>query len=411
MVSYIIRRILLFIPTLIGATAIIFLLMAYAPINIIDVLLPPGGDLLPGQRAVREAYIEERYGLDRPGYVQYFHWLNNISPIGFHTWKRDDEPVRKALAQREEFFKEDQPKVKAQHPTWTDRQIRKQMRTDARTAGIGPMPGDLRFDKFPIKWPDPGDSFIQSRPVGPIIMEALPVTIIVESVSLPLTLAIAVMSGVWAAKHRGKAQDVGSGTILLALYSVPVIWTGVMFIGFLANVQYIRAFPAGQLHSINADTMTFFPSFAGGFRPGYLLDTAWHLVLPVICVSYASFAFYSKLTRTSLLETLGSDYVRTARAKGLSERVVLYRHAFRNGLLPLITVAASFLPLLITGSIVVETIFSINGMGRLVVSSLMANDRELFLSVSTIILILELIGFLLADIAYVIADPRVSYDS
>jgi ABC-type dipeptide/oligopeptide/nickel transport system permease component len=176
-------------------------------------------------------------------------------------------------------------------------------------------------------------------------------------------------------------------------------------------VQYVKAFPAGQLHSITADMMTFFPRFSGGFQPGYLLDTAWHLVLPVICVSYASFAFYSKLTRTSLLETLGSDYVRTARAKGLAERVVLYRHAFRNSLLPLITVAASFLPLLITGSIVVETIFSINGMGRLVVSSLMANDRELFLSVSTIILLLELIGFLMADVAYVLADPRVSYDA
>jgi peptide/nickel transport system permease protein len=89
---------------------------------------------------------------------------------------------------------------------------------------------------------------------------------------------------------------------------------------------------------------------------------------------------------------------------------VLYRHAFRNGLLPLITVAASFLPALITGSIVIETIFSLNGMGRLVITSLLANDRELFLSVSTIVLLLELVGFLLADVLYVIADPRVSYE-
>jgi peptide/nickel transport system permease protein len=157
--------------------------------------------------------------------------------------------------------------------------------------------------------------------------------------------------------------------------------------------------------------MSFFPrSIDGEFRPGYLLDSLWHLALPVFCISYGTVAYYSKLTRTALLETLSSDFVRTARAKGLPERIVLYRHALRNSLIPLITVAAAFLPLLITGSIVVETIFSINGMGRLVIESLFANDRELFLSTSVIILVLQLTGYLLADIAYVIADPRVSYE-
>jgi microcin C transport system permease protein len=411
MLSYLIRRILLFIPTLIGATAVIFLLMAYAPINIVDVLLPPTGEMLPGARAEREAYIEERYGLDRPGWMQYLRWLNNISPIGFHTWTREDESVKKALAERRTLFTQIEPHLRKDHLQWSERDVRQGLRKIARERGIAPLPGDLRFDKLPIKWPSLGDSFVQSRPVAPIIAEALPVTVIIESVSLPLTIGIAVVSGIWAARHRGKFQDVSSGTILLGLYSIPVIWTGVMFIGFLANVQYVRAFPAAGLHSMSADAMSFFPHHtAGGWKPGYLLDMGWHLLLPVICLSYGGFAFYSKLTRTSLLETLGSDYVRTARAKGLSERVVLYRHAFRNGLLPLITVAASFLPLLITGSIVIETIFSLNGMGRLVISSLLANDRELFLSVSTIILILELIGFLLADVLYVIADPRVSYE-
>jgi peptide/nickel transport system permease protein len=284
------------------------------------------------------------------------------------------------------------------------------MRKIARQQGIEPMPGDLRFDKVPLKVPDLGDSFIQSRPVEPIIAEALPVTIILQVISLPLIIGIALLSGIWSARHRGKIQDVATGTLLLGLFSIPVIWAGVMFIGFLANVQFIKAFPAAGMHSITADAMPFFPRFTGGFERGYLLDAMWHLMLPVTCLVYGGFAFYSKLARTSLLETLGTDYVRTARAKGLPERIVLYRHAFRNSLLPLITVAASFLPLLITGSIVIETIFSLNGMGRLVIESVKANDRELFLSVSTIVLLLQLIGFLLADIAYVIADPRVSYD-
>jgi peptide/nickel transport system permease protein len=226
---------------------------------------------------------------------------------------------------------------------------------------------------------------------------------------VPITLAVAIATGVWAARHRGKAQDVGTGTVLLALYALPVIWVGVMLIGFLANVQFKKAFPEAGLHDLRAESMNFFPRFEGGFRRGYLLDSAWHLVLPVICISYGTFAFYSKLTRTSMLETLGSDFVRTARAKGLRENVVVYRHAFRNSLLPLITVAAGFWPLLVTGSIVVETIFSLNGMGRLAIESLKANDRELFLSVSLIILLLQLAGYLLADLLYVIADPRVTY--
>ena len=156
--------------------------------------------------------------------------------------------------------------------------------------------------------------------------------------------------------------------------------------------------------------MSFFPRFSGGFERGYLLDSMWHLVLPVVCITYGTVAYYSKLTRTALLETLSSDFVRTARAKGLGEGVVLYRHAFRNSLIPLITVAGSFLPRLVTGSIVVETIFNINGMGKLAIESLFSNDRELFLSVSLIILLLQLGGYLLADILYAIADPRVSYD-
>jgi peptide/nickel transport system permease protein len=411
MLTYLIRRILLFIPTLIGATAVMFLVMIYAPYSIIDVLLPPGGEQLPGQKAEREAYIMERYGLDRPGWVQYLRWLNNISPVGFHTWTREDPQVQEALKKRAELFATLEPETKKQHPDWNDRQVRKELYAEARRRGIAPMPGDLRFNKIPIKAPNLGDSFIQSRPVAPIIAEALPVTIILQSVSLPLTIGISLVSGIWAAKHRGKIQDVGTGTVLLGLFSVPVIWAGVMFIGFLANVQYVKAFPAAGLHSITSDAMSFFPRFAGGFKPGYLLDSIWHLALPIICISYGVFAFYSKLARTSLLETLGTDFVRTARAKGLPERVVLYRHAFRNSLLPLITVAASFLPLLISGSIVVETIFSLNGMGRLVIESIKANDRELFLSVSMIVLVLELVGFLLADFLYVLADPRVSYES
>ena len=405
MLSYLVRRLLLFFPTLIGATAVIFLLMAMAPISIVDVLLPPGGQLQPGQRAAREAYLQERYGLGDPPVVQYLRWLNNISPVGFRTWTSADPEVKEARARQEKLRAEKEAELTAAGAS--ARQIQDELRE------IDPRPnaGDIRPNRPALKWPDLGNSFIQARPVWPIIWPALKVTILLQVISLPLSVAIAVVSGIWSARHRGKIQDVATGTILLALYALPTIWVGTLLVGFLANVHYVKAFPAEGLNDMRASTMPFFPRFEGGFQRGYLLDTAWHLLLPVVCISYGTFAYYSKLARTSLLETLGTDFVRTARAKGLEERVVLYRHAFRNSLLPLITVAAGFLPLLVTGSIVVETIFGINGMGRLTIAALKANDRELFLSTSVMILLLQLGGYLLADILYVIADPRVSYDN
>lgn len=355
MINYLIRRALLLIPTLIGATALIFFILELSPISITNVLLSREGSMRPGERAQREAYLNQRYGLDKPPVVRYFKWLNHISPVGLK------EP------------------------------------------GEG-FPGRW---KLGFKAPDLGNSFIQGRRVGPIIMEALPTTLLLQSISIPLAYGIAITSGIWMAKHRGKVQDVATGTLLLGLWSLPVIWISVMLIGFFANRWYFQWFPAAELHEPQSGSWGFFPSDGNA---GFLLDSMWHLVLPVICLTYASFAYLSKLTRTALLDTLSADFVRTARAKGLDERVVLYRHAFRNSLLPLITVFAHLLPALISGSVIVETVFSIRGMGRLVVESLMANDYELFLSVSTIMLMLQLTGFLLADLAYVIADPRVSYD-
>jgi peptide/nickel transport system permease protein len=507
--TYLFRRILLFVPTILGATFLVFMLMALSPISIIDALLPPGGEIRPGERAVKEAYIEERYGLNKPAPLQYLRWLNNISPVGFAKWDKDAPEVVAAKAREQELRDAKRAELQAKGITG-----REQDRL-VRRVDVGPDAGAPRLTRPTIKKPELGYSYIQSRPVWEIITAALPVTLTIQLIALPTAVSIALLTGVWAARHRGGFWDFGLGTVLLGVSSLPVIWVGVMFIGFLSNVEYIHAFPAGGLSDVRSATMSFFPSGAflldlggaalkvvgvllllsmlvalvlwvtffawrgklprgllltfgtlgtllavrlglhllaratsaefssptfsspltvlkwltvgmlpdllavgrwftfsdPGDRRGYFMDSVWHLALPVLCVSYGALAYYSKLTRTAMLESLSSDFVRTARAKGLGERVVLFRHALRNSLIPLITVAASFLPLLVTGSIVVETIFSINGMGRLVIESLYRNDRELFLSVSITVLMLQLVGYLLADILYVIADPRVSYDT
>ena len=440
MISYLIRRVLLFVPTIIGATFIIFMLLALAPQSVIDQLLPPTGEMQAGSRELRMAYIEDRYGLDQPAPVRYLKWLNNVSPIGFRTWAYDDPKVIEQRQKRREWRETIRPEVRAQveqelanqlaplrAPT-DDEQLaaanrgrasqlieeaeRRKMRKLEKEQGFWPLPGNIKWNRIPIKAPDLGDSFTKSRPVWPLIAEALPVTLLLNALAIPLAVAISMMTGIWSAKHRGLWQDWGTGAVLLALYSIPVIWVGVMAIGFLASEQFVKWFPPTGMHDIQAESMAFLPQrIDGQWQPGYLFDTLWHLSLPVICLSYVQFAFLSKLARTAVLETLGSDYIRTAHAKGLPPNVVLLRHGVRNSLIPIITFLASLLPYIVTGSIVVEVIFGINGMGRLVIDALKGKDYELFLSTTLMVLILTLISYLLADIAYVLADPRVSYSS
>jgi ABC-type dipeptide/oligopeptide/nickel transport system permease component len=357
MFTYTIRRILLMFPTLLGITALVFFVMAYSPGGIGGPLMDKFGNLQSEEaRRVRE-YYDKRYGIHKPKIVQYARWLNLISPVGF-------EPN-----------------------------------------------ADGSLGHFGVKWPSFGDSLAQHRPVSDMIRESLPITLMLNLLSIPIVYGFGIVTGIIAAKHRGGIYDRATGITQLATWSVPTIWAGVMLIGLLANREYIKLFPTSGLHEADALSMRFFPYVAGdAWHRGWLFDTAWHLILPVICLSYGGSAFLTKLTRGSILENLQSDYVRTARAKGVDEHQVLYRHVFRNSLLALITVAASILPAMIGGSIVVETIFSVPGMGRLSVEAVQFRDREVVLAVTFIGGFIGLMSQILRDILYALADPRVSYE-
>lgn len=388
MLSYLLRRMMLMIPTLLGITMLVFSVVALAPGKPGAMLLSTTGDMRPDERAAVLAYFSQRYGLDKPFYIQYLRWLNKISPVGLRTWTAEDPQVIEA-----------QRAAEAQPPA-----------ADGSRPRPTIAPGDFRW-RLHVKAPELGDSFVYQRRVADMIREALPVTLVLQLCSLPISYALAVTLGIIAARKRGQLADYGIGTALLALWSLPTMWVGVMLVGYLASQQFYELFPAAGLHSLGAAAMPFLPRASeGAFRPGWLLDMLYHMVLPLICLSYANFAFLSKLTRTALLETLGADFVRTARAKGLAERVVLLRHALRNSLIPLITVLATLLPAMITGSVIVESIFSISGMGRLAVEGLRLKDQELFLSITLVTSVLTLLSYLVADILYVIADPRVSYE-
>jgi len=273
--------------------------------------------------------------------------------------------------------------------------------------------GEGRPRSWPVgvKVPNLGESFLRKRPVIDVIAETLPITLLLNLLTIPVIYSVSIASGIYAARRRGHTFDVASGTIFLALWSLPSMWVGVMLIGLLANKDVVAAFPTGGLHDTLAGSMRFLPSFQGGsWQRGWLGDTLWHLALPVFCLTYGGFAFLSKLMRASVLENLFSDFARTARAKGLSENVVLFRHVLSNSVLPLITVAASILPSLLGGSLIIESIFSINGMGRLMIEAIYMKDRELVMSETLVIGIISLISLIVADLCYAVADPRVTYE-
>ena len=417
MISYVIRRLLLFVPTILGATLLVFTLMFYAKGGVTETALADGNQR-PEAREEREAYLNERFGLGDPFVVQYLRWLNNASPIGLQVWKYDDPRVVAERAERRAWRAEQREALRAVEPDLDPEAVNDRLdalQEKAEAAGevdFSPVAGQFRFDRNPLKGSDLGYSFIWQRPSIDLIAERLPVTLLLNALSVPLALGISIVTGVWSASNRGRWPDWGMGALLLALYSVPVIWTGVMAIGFLANEQqYVGLFPPGELGSLAAERQPFLPAVVGGsWRVGYLVDALWHLVLPVLCLTYAQFAYLSKLSRTSLLEVLNSDYIRTARAKGASRGSVIWQHGFRNTLGPLITFLAALLPAIIAGSVVVERIFTIDGMGSLVIEALLRRDRELFLSLTLVTLVLTIVSYLLADLAYALADPRVTYD-
>jgi peptide/nickel transport system permease protein len=406
MTTYLIRRILLFFPTLIGATMLVFFVVASAPGGIAAFALSQQGEMRPAEKRFKMEYLNRRYGLNKPLIVQYLRWLNKVSPIGFLTWTVDDEEVKAARAEEERLRAplREQYRASGMQADQIETEVEKEV-------NLAPDAGDMRLNRPAFKWPDFGESFTKGRRVSELLADSLPITLLLQSMAVPIEYLLAILTGIWAAKHRGKFIDALSGTVSLGMWSVPVIWAAVLAIGFLANERYLKLFPTNGLNDVRADSMLFLPSWSSeGFQRGWLLDFAWHLVLPISCMIYVAIAFLHKLTRASLLETIQADFVRTARAKGLPEKTVLYAHAFRNSLLPLIVYAASLLPLLITGSIVIETVFGINGMGKLAVEGITQRDRELFLSITLVTMVLGLSGTLLADICNVIADPRVSYD-
>ena len=513
MAAYIARRLALMIPTLVGITLLVFMLIALSPGGIGASLRVSGGQMEASKAAQLEAYLEDRYGLDDPVLMQYVRWLGRISPVKFgtrdqvtpsgeivrtpkdvkpmflgSTWfdglSLDDAAMARLAALPPPAPLLDADQIVAEHraanrayaaargsyvaatrqlkdavvryaeetgiagavdadgqpveralgrftpdttaPSWQPVQAaaletletyetavalrtRLERAFDAKPyeqVGLPVLPGILSLGP-----PDFGVAFSRGRPVVDLIAAALSVTMLLNLIAIPIIYLIAIPTGMLAAVRRGRLFDIASGALFVALWSVPTVWAGVLAIGYLANKQYLGLFPVSGLHDSDASTYLYLPSWQDGvFAPGYLLDLLWHLALPIACLVYGGFAVLAKQTRAAMLDNLSADYVRTARAKGVPARAVIFRHVFRNSLLPLITMFVSVFPAMLAGSVVIERIFSVPGMGILIIEAINLRDRELILANTLMIACVNLLALLLADILYALADPRVSYD-
>jgi peptide/nickel transport system permease protein len=248
---------------------------------------------------------------------------------------------------------------------------------------------------------DFADSIKHHRPVIDLIKERLPITLMLNLISFVIIYAVSIPMGILSAVGRKRFLDRASSVMLLMLWSLPSMWVGQMLIGYLCGPP-LNWFPPAGLSSNYAEQLPFFP---------WLADRLWHLVLPVFCLTYAGFAYLTKQVRAGMLDNLRADYVRTARAKGLSNWAVIFHHAFRNSIIPLITIMATLLPAMFGGSVIIERIFSVPGMGMLVFEAVTTRDYNVVMGVATIAGFLNLLGLLLADLAYAAVDPRISFEA
>jgi peptide/nickel transport system permease protein len=355
MISYIIRRILLFIPTLFIISLVAFLISISAPGDPVEQMFYSYDVQRTGPNSTGKSELvrQKRHelGLDLPFF--YFSIANrNYHPV-IHFYGTEN-----------------------QYHRW--------------------ISGIVLHGNF-------GVSYQTDMPVLDEIKPRLPWSLVLSLLSVVLAFAISIPIGLYAAKSHGKAFDKVSAVVLFMFYSLPNFFAATLLLVFFSNPQFFNWFPESGVQ----DAMNFNNAWPFWIK---LQHWAPYLVLPLITYTYSSIAFLSRQMRTSALEILQQDYIKTARAKGLSQTRILWKHVFRNSLMPMITIFANVFPAAITGSIIIETIFALPGMGRGIYQAILSYDYPVIVAVFTIFGFLTLTGYLFSDILYAIADPRISYN-
>ncbi|MCH8268521.1 MAG: ABC transporter permease [Acidobacteria bacterium] len=333
MKTYILKRLLLMIPTILGITIVTFGIIRLAPGDPAAMRIGSSPQGTIGEEQLAREIIEKtraQFGLDKPIPVQYLLWLQRIVTLDF------------------------------------------------------------------------GRSYKDNRPVMDRIWERIPVTLQLNIISIFLVYLFAVPIGIFSSTHQYSFSDKAVTLFLFILYSMPSFWMATLLILYLGGGDHLHWFPITALSSLGASEMS---------SSEWLLDRLWHLVLPVFCLTYAGLAYVSRQMRAGMLETIRQDYIRTARAKGVSEKVVIFKHALRNSLIPIVTLLGFLLPAMLGGSIIIESIFTIPGMGQLGFEAILSRDYPVVMAVTTIAAFLTLVGLLFSDVLYAIVNPTISLEA
>lgn len=321
MLRFILKRLGLMIPMVIGITIISFSVIHLAPGKPTDLQT----QLNPKVTAEAREKLEKMYNLDKPLHVQYWMWVSRLAKLDF------------------------------------------------------------------------GNSFSpDGRPVIDKIMERLPITVTINLIALIIVYMIALPLGVYAAVHRGSFFDKGTTIFVFTGFATPTFWLALLLM-MLFGV-YLGWLPVSGIESVNHAQLS---------PIGKVIDWANHLILPVFVIGFGSLAGMSRYVRQSMLEVMRQDFIRTAYAKGLTKKKVIFKHALRNALLPVVTFMGFILPSLIGGSVIFETIFGIPGLGQLFYGAVMSRDYPLVMGSLVIGAVLTQVGILLSDLLYVVVDPRI----
>ena len=343
MLSYLLKRILLMVPTLFGALAITFIVVQFVPGGPVEQLMAEarasqrGGGEAGGYKAGRDndakqiAELKKQYGFDKPAHVRFVEMVGNF----------------------------------------------------------------LRFDL--------GRSFLQNKDVWQLIKEKLPVSISLGLWTFLFTYLISIPLGVVKAVREGSRFDVLTSLVVLIGYAIPGFVLGLFLIVLFAGGTFFEVFPLRGLTSDNWADLSW---------PARITDYFWHITLPLICMVIGSFAIVTMLTKNTFVEEMRKQYVLVARAKGLSQKRVLFKHIFRNALIPLITgFPAAFVGAFFAGSVLIETLFSLDGLGLLSYESVVRRDYPVVLGSLYLFTLIGLVVKLVADLLYVLVDPRVQFTS
>jgi microcin C transport system permease protein len=250
---------------------------------------------------------------------------------------------------------------------------------------------------------DFGSSYYHHKSVANLVISKLPVSMSLGLWTFLIVYLTCIPLGIYKAVHDGSRIDVISSTFILIGYAIPGFVLAILFIVLFGGGSFWSIFPLRGLVSDNWSELSLMSK---------ILDYLWHMVLPITSSAVGSLAVMTLLTKNSFIEEIRKQYVTTARAKGLNETQVLYKHVFRNAIIPIITgFPGSFITAFFTGSLLIETIFSLDGMGLLAYESVMNRDYPVVLATLYFFTIIGLISRLLSDLSYVLVDPRISFES